>query len=207
MNLVNSLKVLVARTSVGKLLQNQFGSQGRLSNSHDLLIADGLKVNLGCGEMHFENYINIDVNDECNPDLQLSAQQIAEHFEPNSLSVIQFIHGIGYLSFKDAQNFFNDVHHLLTAEGVLVIETPSIELISKSVLASGEDLNESEIFPIFATSAEGGTHGETYQFIWTRSLLTKQLKRVGFTDIRVENPLSHGMKKDRDIRIVATKHV
>ena len=129
------------------------------------------------------------------------------HFEPASISNITMIHGLGYLSFDEAMAFFRDAFSLLVPGCELIIETPCLNKMAKQIVSSETDLSltPDKIFPIFATSNSGPTHGSCYQFAWTQTLLGAELLQAGFKTVRAEAPLTHGQKSDRDMRIIATK--
>ncbi len=190
----------------GEKLQEYYGSQSRLINSGASTI-EGIKLNLACGNLHIPGYVNIDSSDYCAPDLVSRTQEIAMHFEPESISNITMIHGLGYLSFDEATSFFSDAFGLLVLGCELIIETPCLNKIAKQIVTAESDLTlEPElIFPIFATGSSGPTHGECYQFAWTQTLLGAELLQAGFRSVRAEAPLTHGQKSDRDMRIIATK--
>lgn len=203
--LINLVKSNIVKTSFGRKLHAKYGS-GRLINLSVSQI-EGVKLNLACGYLHIPGYVNIDSQDYCTPDLVSKTQNIAEHFEAESISNITMIHGLGYLSSHEAKSFFCEAFNLLMSGCELIIETPSLDKIAKQIVISESDssLTSEQIFPIFATSNTGPTHGECYQFAWTQSLLTSELLKVGFESVRVEAPLTHGQKLDRDMRIIAKK--
>jgi hypothetical protein len=204
--LLGIVKSKIVNTNFGKKLQQKYGSQSRLINS-DASNIDGVKLNLACGNLHIPGYVNIDSSDYCTPDLVSMTQDITTHFEPESISNITIIHGLGYLSFDEAITFFSDAFDLLLPGCELVIETPCLSKMAQQIVSSESDLTvEPElIFPIFATSKSGPTHGDCYQFAWTQTLLGAELLNAGFKSVRAEAPLTHGQKSDRDMRIIATK--
>jgi hypothetical protein len=205
-SIISFVKSKIAKTNLGKKLQEKYGSQSRLINSGASKI-DGIKLNLACGNLHILGYVNIDSSDYCAPDLVSTTQDITKHFEYETISNITIIHGLGYLSSDEAIAFFRDAFNLLVSGCELIIETPSLNKIAKQIVAAESDLTvEPElIFPIFATSNSGPTHGECYQFAWTQTLLGAELLQAGFKSVRAEAPLTHGQKSDRDMRIIATK--
>jgi hypothetical protein len=114
---------------------------------------------------------------------------------------------LGYISYDEAISFFRDAFNLLKPGCELIIETPSLNKIAKQIVSSDFDLTVTPqlIFPIFATSNSGPTHGDCYQFAWTQTLLGAELLQAGFKSVRAEAPLTHGQKLDRDMRIIAIK--
>ena len=205
-SIIGSVKSRIAKTNLGKTLQEKYGSQSRLINSGASKI-DGIKLNLACGNLHIPGYVNIDSSDYCAPDLVSTTQDIAKHFDPKSISNITIIHGLGYLSFDEATAFFRDAFDLLMPGCELILETPCLNKVAKQIVTSESDLTVTPelIFPIFASSNSGPTHGSCYQFAWTQTLLGAELLQAGFKSVRAEAPLTHGQKSDRDMRIIATK--
>lgn len=69
----------------------------------------GLKLNLGCGERHFEGYINVDKYG--NPDVKQDLETFPWPWSDNSVSEILLIHVLEHLG-KDTNTYLNIIKEM-----------------------------------------------------------------------------------------------
>ena len=110
--------------------------------SGPLVEKDGIKLNLGCGPMHLDGYINIDGDPRACADFYLDFSELGDAFAPGCAKEILMIHSLSYLNLWQARDFFRVAHRLLSPGGKLIIELPSIEKCAEKVLASKDSLPE-----------------------------------------------------------------
>ena len=170
----------------------------------------GLKLHLGCGEVHLDGYINIDATKSEKVDLCVDIRQIHTVFRPGSVTEVLMIHVLSYLNLWEARVFFRHVHQILEPGGRLIIETPDVAKCAHRLVAS-EGNNPAyleAVRGIYAFDMGQIESRETYTpyaFGWSAWHLTHELADAGFRDTRICEPQTHGPRPWRDIRVEATK--
>jgi hypothetical protein len=167
------------------------------------------RLNLGCGLMYLENWINVDISPDVRSDLQCDFLSIKEHYDANSIEEIMLLHSISYLRLWEARIFFSDMYRLLKNEGKLILEFPDIIKCGRIL---GDTKSEEEylecVRAIYAFDLDQIKRKEaftTYAFGWSAWHISQELKKVGFSKIEILEPKSHGERGWRDSRVVASK--
>lgn len=168
-----------------------------------------LKLNLGCGPMHLDGYINIDADPRACADFYLSFSELGDAFASGSAKEILMIHSLSYLNLWQARDFFRVAQRLLAPGGKLVIELPSIEKCAEHLLRCQGDLSEyleavRGIYAFDLTEITNKTDFTPYSFGWSAWHLEQELREAGFSGIVVAEPQFHEQPW-RDIRVEASK--
>ena len=172
------------------------------------------KVNLGCGTDIRKGWINCDITSDNDSVIQLdmTSKQDLKMIETFNPSVIEMNHSIGYLSYGEAMALFESLYNSLKKGGLLIIETPCLSKISKQHLEKKNESIESFLETVRALYAfDYGEallkkrHYSPYAFSWSEFILIESLKKIGFENVTSKNPIMHGRRVDRDIRIVSVK--
>lgn len=174
-----------------------------------LLQRDELKLNVGCGPMHLDGYLNIDRDPRACADVYLDFTELGAALSPGSVTEVLMVHSLSYLNLWQARDFFALSCGLLCERGKLIIELPSIEKCATHLLASQ---NEPEpyieavrgIYAFDPTEISGRVAYTPYAFGWSQWHLEKEVRRAGFTDVAFMAPEYHEQPW-RDIRMEATK--
>ena len=168
-----------------------------------------IKLNLGCGPMHLDGYINIDGDRRACADFYMDFDELGDAFSAGSAREILMIHSLSYLNLWQARNFFRVAHHLLTADGRLVIELPSIEKCATHLLESKDDLpayleGVRGVYAFDLTEITNQIAFTPYSFGWSAWHLEQELRDASFSKTVVTEPQFHEQPW-RDIRVEATK--
>ncbi len=170
-----------------------------------------IKLNLGCGNMYLNGWINIDISKDVKSDLCIPFTEINIHFEENTIDEILMLHSISYLNLWEARLFFKEIFSLLKKNGKYVLEFPDIAKCSKYLIENKNyNLNKylEAVRGIYAFDLDQIRNQEKYtpySFGWSSEHLIIELKKIGFSKIIIENPKSHGELLWRDTRVVAIK--
>ena len=132
-----------------------------------------LKLHLGCGNMHFPNYINIDFRKTPATDYVCNAVKLP--FPSNSVEVIETYHMIEHLPKDTFSKALRNWWDKLIPGGKLIIECPDFDRIVKEYLEG----NEERLNNIFGLHRfKGDTHLWGYNFYRLKKILEKCGYRV-----------------------------
>ena len=79
-----------------------------------------MKLNLGCGHHHPEEWINADINSKRNPDVLLVRGE-ALPWEDNTFDQIQLFHVMNHVPLEEMDGFLSEVERVLGSEGRLLV--------------------------------------------------------------------------------------
>lgn len=162
-----------------------------------------VKLNLGSGDDPKFGYINIDRNPKYGPDIQGEALSVLKFFNTNYVIEILAIHLINYFSHSDLLSFLQESYRILDNKGQLIIESPDFEKLLDKIKSA--EFEPSLLYPLFATSFNGPSHNSPYLNAVTFKWLEKECNRIGFKEVVVSPPQTHGMRVMRDSRLTAIK--
>lgn len=168
-----------------------------------------VKLNLGCGPMHLDGYINIDGDPQACADFYMDFCTVGDAFQKESISEVLMLHSLSYLNLWQARDLFVTIKRLLRPGGRLVIELPDIENCARKLLESAEDLpayleGVRGVYAFDLSQIANKTPITPYAFGWSAWHLRKELGEVGFQSIECHPPQFHGQPW-RDIRMEAVK--
>jgi predicted SAM-dependent methyltransferase len=90
-----------------------------------------MKLNYGCGESKLEDFINVDIEKSCNPDLICDIRKESLPFKDGEIEEIWCIHNIEHIEFKYWGKVFFEFHRVLQKDGTLVLAYPEFEKCAK----------------------------------------------------------------------------
>ena len=82
-----------------------------------------MKLNIGCGNVKKEDYVNIDSNEKCNPD-RLRDIRRGLPYDDDTADEIYCAHLIEHLQPDDFIFFFNECNRVLKPHGKLTVKAP-----------------------------------------------------------------------------------
>ncbi|MBC1313368.1 methyltransferase domain-containing protein, partial [Trichormus variabilis PNB] len=114
------------------------------------------KLNIGCGNVRFDGWINIDIEQNYKTvDLVCDARQKLP-FDDNSCELIYNEHFLEHLTLKEGLFFLKECYRILKPEGILRIAMPSLEYVVQKYMSDDWRNQEWLKYP-------------EYQFIKTRA--------------------------------------
>lgn len=169
-----------------------------------------LKLHLGCGSVYLKDYINIDVSSDSVADIVSDFRDIYKLYHENSVSEILMVHSISYLRLWEGIDFFKDSFQLLKYGGSLILEFPDIEKCATQIIKSKNNYPDyiEAVRGIYAFDMGQIQRKEsfyTYSFGWSAWHIEQELKNIGFSEVKIENPKTHECRIWRDTRVVASK--
>lgn len=143
---------------------------------------DDLYLNVGCYDKKFPKpYINIDIREECNPDVIDNAFEL-NTIKNNSVKVLVNSHLLEHLNYEDAKKALKRWYEVLKPEGILRISVPDFDAIVKRYIYTG---NLKEVLHLVS-----GSQKHSYDFhlcVYNFDYLNSLLKEVGFSLIKRYN--------------------
>ncbi len=168
-----------------------------------------IKLNLGCGPMHLDGYINIDGDPRACADFYVDFKDVGTAFSKGSVAEILMLHSLSYLNLWQARDLFLAVRDLLRPGGRLVIELPDIENCARKLLESSGDLQPylegvRGVYAFDPSQVKKKLPIVPYAFGWSAWHLRQELLEAGFHSTSQHPPQFHGQIW-RDVRIEAIK--
>jgi len=132
-----------------------------------------MKVNLGCGEDKRDEYVNIDIRREVNPDICIDIRCLT--FPDESVDEVIAYDIIEHFPIKEAKHILGNIYEWLKPGGVLKIRVPDLKMIAERMVRSPED-------ETFITLIYGGQDyfSNFHQCGFTEPILEKTLREIGF---------------------------
>ena len=136
-----------------------------------------IKLNLGCGTEHLEDYLNCDLYAP-GSDLKFDAAKI--DLNDNQVDEIRAYHLIEHFDFHKIFAVLKEWHRVLKNGGLLVLETPDFLNSCKRFAEGNEELRQKLYGHFFAWP---WLDGQTHKFLFTEDQLKWTLEQCGFTNI------------------------
>lgn len=136
----------------------------------------GKKINIGCYHMKLNNFINIDINPDCKPDICEDIRKLI--FEENSVSLILASQVVEHFDLVDNKFLFSQFYKWLSPGGYLIIEVPDVGKIL-DLIEGGEDPKKYE----GAIYGNGEVMGMKHKSQFDEKLLTGMLREAGFNNM------------------------
>ena len=155
-----------------------------------------LKLHLGCGNKHFDGYVNIDHRNTSATDLVCDIRKLP--YPAGSVDLIETYHVIEHLNRHDLPIALKEWHRVLAVGGKLIIECPDFDEAVKSYIEG----NEKRIDNIFGLQR---FPGDVHQFGYNFKRLKKALEEAGFKDIEEKKPLDYHTKDEPCLRAICVK--
>ncbi len=147
---------------------------------------DPIKINLGCGEVPIENYINVDLHDD-RADVKMDARNLA--FADQSVDEIYSSHLLEHLGKHDVPVALKEWARVLKPGGLLRMNLPNLEWCLKNWLSKTEDQRWG--FALDTIFGMQKNDGEYHKTGFSKSSLVKLLTAAGFKDIEIKDHWSH----------------
>lgn len=155
-----------------------------------------LKLHLGCGDRHFEDYVNIDLRKTGATDLVCDIIKLP--YLDNSVELIETYHVIEHLSRHDLPKALKEWFRVIAPRGVLIIECPNFDEAVKEYING----NEKRINNIFGLQR---FPGDAHHFGYNFKRLEKLLEEAGFRNIQKREPQDPHTKDEPCLRVECFK--
>jgi hypothetical protein len=163
-----------------------------------------VKLNLACGQMYIDGYINIDNKSMYHGDMRVDVVQdiFTLQWENNSVDEILLSHFAMYISYQEMSVLLKRWYNWLRKGGRLIMETGNVKSIAKTILES-EDPNvingPNGVMQLFGWETTAG-----HKWAWCPETLGQSMINAGFEDIQYGEGVYH-RNPERDFIIVGTK--
>ncbi len=140
-----------------------------------------IRLNLGCGQEHFDGWINCDLYDDAlGADVKLDASNI--QLQSNSVQEINASHLIEHFDYIKGQEVIEEWYRVLVPGGKLSIETPDLLGLCTKFVSGNEQLrvNLYGLFFGMPWTAVWNTH----KFLYSETQLRWTLDKTGFDNIK-----------------------
>jgi predicted SAM-dependent methyltransferase len=163
-----------------------------------------MKINVGCGKMILDGWVNCDVQRNPKapraPELLCDARSIP--LADGCADTVMALHLIEHFYYWEVPAVLAEWRRLLGEGGQLILELPDIEKCARNLLKESTD--QMSMWGFY------GDPGHKDPFMchrwgYTPKTLTKVLEANGFDRIKFTAPLHHGRRDQRDMRVMARK--
>jgi predicted SAM-dependent methyltransferase len=172
-----------------------------------------VKINFGCGRKVLAGFFNIDAvrNPAAprDPELLYAAEFNGDGalkqkvpLDAGSANEVHAYHVIEHVYAWEAEALMAEWKRLLKPGGLLVLELPNIESAARNLLNGLSD--QLHMWPFYGDPG----HRDPYmchRWGYTPHTIMNLLDRCGFVEIHMADPQTHGARKNRDMRVQATR--
>jgi len=162
----------------------------RINESRCRGLPAGGRLHVGCGPVHLDGWINIDVRRYPAVDYILD---VRDGIPFRDLKFIFAEHFLEHLPFWEAQRFLNDCRAALAADGVLRLSTPNLDWVHRT------QYDRADVNDCFRLNQS--FRGWGHQFLYNAQTLTAVLRRAGFERVdfvtygESAHPELHGLER------------
>lgn len=91
-------------------------------------MGEELKLNIGCGKIHFDGYVNIDISEDCKPDKVLDIREGLGMYKDDSVDEI-IANGVLEMILPNEEFLFvlNELWRVIRPNGIIKGQVPSID--------------------------------------------------------------------------------
>lgn len=158
-----------------------------------------IKLNIGCGNMILEDWINVDLY---NPNADIKGDALALPFPDDYADVLWASHVIEHFHFHDGHKAVREWGRVLKPGGIIIIETPNLVELCKYFLESDE-ATRIDLYNAFFSS--GWEPGQAHLFLYTPNQLRWTLEQMGFENIIQTYAARYIDQEFRNLRMEAKK--
>ena len=105
-------------------------------------MAEAVRLNLGCGRLKLEGYVNIDDSEEVEPDVVSGAVEYLAALEPNSVDEIYAGHFLEHLEYEDGQAVLKECFRVLKSGGMIGVVVPDTGTVMAVYIQGKASLHE-----------------------------------------------------------------
>ena len=148
--------------------------------------AECVRLNLGCGPVYEDGYINIDLHDDT-ADVKMNVLHL--DYPDNTADEIKASHLLEHFSFEEVPEALKEWRRVLKVGGILRLNVPDLAWCLQNWLDTDED--EKFGYPLKTIFGNQANPGEFHKTGFTVKRLVYLLTQAGFEDIEVKSTWSH----------------
>jgi len=159
---------------------------------------DKIKLHLGCGKIHINGFVNIDINNDPAVDIVSDVRYLKE-FKENTVDTIYACMVLEHLGRWNYLPALKRWYQLLKDRGILRVTVPDFEAISEYYIET------KDLATLYPALYAGQDSPKNYHYwCWDFKTLKKDLKLVGFKKIRRydRNKTEHADTRDWSLDFV-----
>ena len=172
-----------------------------------------MKLNIGAGKQTWPEFFCIDAVENVKASRPLDLIHAFEFEKDGALKnplpleneiaeEVHSYHFIEHIYFWEAENIVKEFHRLLKEGGKLIIECPDIMKCAHNFINGRTDqMGMWGLYGDWAHKDPFMMHSHGYH----PATITELLKSAGFKQIKILNPVTHGARVARDMRVEAIK--
>lgn len=150
-------------------------------------LPDGSKLHLGCGRVHLDGWVNIDVDASVSPDIRLDLRS-GLAARPRSLAFIFSEHLLEHLTLEDGLHLLRDCRDGLRSGGVMRVAMPDLESLVRAYLGSWRDQAwlRDPAYDFIDSAVQMLNHafyGWGHRYLYDRAEVSRRLREAGFLDV------------------------
>lgn len=145
-----------------------------------------LKLNLGCGEVRFKGWINIDL--ALNSDIVMDLRKPLP-FKDESVDFVYSEHFIEHITFEESSRLLAEIHRCLKKDAVLRIATPDLDYVIQKYVSADWSNQDWLTLPAYDFIKTRGCMINTsfsaweHKYLFNEEDLSNALKSAGFKQI------------------------
>ena len=143
-----------------------------------------IKLNIGCRNKIFPNFINLDINPENKLADIIDNGFTLEKFEDNSISLIYSSHVFEHLDYKEGEQALKVWYNKLKPGGIVRVSVPCAIKAAALMILTGDRVHKA----LFMGRQREGDQWDYHRNIFTKEWLTTDLENAGFVDVKEWNP-------------------
>lgn len=140
-------------------------------------MTDLIRLNLGCGNILLDGFINVDLY---NPSADVEMDIAHLTYPDNYADLIYSCHTLEHFHFHDGINVLKEWYRVLKPGGIISIETPDFLASCKKFIES-DTMQQINMYSHFF--AKPWVQGETHLFLYTETQLRWSLEQTGFINV------------------------
>lgn len=172
-----------------------------------------MKINFACGKHVLPGFFNVDAVQHPKAQAPLDLKHAFEFapdgglinplpLEDGCASEIQCMHFIEHVYQWEAPHIVGEWHRLLRRKGILILELPNLEHACRNLIAGLKD--QQCMWPLYGDPG----HRDPYmchKWGYTPGTIKSLLSNNGFAEIVLKPPVTHGARRNRDMRVEAVR--
>jgi predicted SAM-dependent methyltransferase len=187
---------------------------GGKEKSEDDMILKNAKINLGCGKVKLNSWINIDINPDADIILDL---KIGLPFKDNSIQYIYSEHVFEHFTYDEGHRLLKECYRVLSDDGIMRISMPDLDYIIEKYLHDWKN-QEWLTWPEYSFIQSKGMmlniyfHWWDHKYLYNEEDLRNQLLNVKFKKIfrcewsKSNCPVLCNLETRQDSKLVIETH-